>query len=164
MVSGGLGLQRLEGFWFPGQKLRSGCHSESAEFSSLDQQGQWPVTRPLVCWLCRNEFHKEKGNSETSVYEEEKECVWIDRLSRLRIVSLWWFESLTQGISSRFPLANHLGLPGSESVFSLSQDCARFGSTYSLAQDPPMCAHISYSRWIQVKRPIGRLTSLPSDL
>ena len=41
----------------------------------------------------------------------------------------WWFESLTQGISSRFPLANHLALPGSESVWFIS------GSS-------PTCVHL----------------------
>ena len=32
----------------------------------------------------------------------------------------WWFESLTQGISSRFPLADHLALPVSESIWFIS--------------------------------------------
>ena len=37
------------------------------------------------------------------------------------------------GISSRFPLASHLALPGSESELGLSQG-------------PPMCAHASLSQ------------------
>ena len=37
------------------------------------------------------------------------------------------------GISSGFPLVNHLALPGSESIFGLSQD-------------PPLCACTSLSQ------------------
>ena len=44
-----------------------------------------------------------------------------------RVTPSWQFESLLWGIPSGFPLANHLALPGSESVFGLSQG-------------PPMCA------------------------
>ena len=46
------------------------------------------------------------------------------------------------------PLASHLALSSSESVFGLTQD-------------PPLCACISWARWILVKRPAGRLASLP---
>ena len=52
---------------------------------------------------------------------------------RERLVPLWWFESLIWGISSRFPMANHLALPGSESIFGLSQG-------------PPMCMCVSLSQ------------------
>ena len=38
---------------------------------------------------------------------------------RERLVPLQWFESLLWGISSGFPLANHLALPGSESIFEV---------------------------------------------
>ena len=41
--------------------------------------------------------------------------------------------NLYGGISSRFPLVNHLSLPGSESIFGLSQG-------------PPMCACTSLSQ------------------
>ena len=52
-------------------------------------------------------------------------------------------------ISSRFPLAKHLVLPGSGSIFGLSQG-------------PPMCACAPLSQdWILAKRLMGRLTSLP---
>ena len=47
---------------------------------------------------------------------------------RERVVPSWSFESLIWGISSRFLLASHLALPGSESRFGLSQGpslCAR---------------------------------------
>ena len=45
-------------------------------------------------------------------------------------------------------LSNYLALPGSESMFCLSQG-------------PPVCVCVclSQSRWILVKRPMGRLTS-----
>ena len=64
------------------------------------------------------------------------ETVRVDRhTGRLRekVVPSWEFESLLWGIPSRFPLANHLAFPGSESVFGISQ-C------------PPMCAHTSLSQ------------------
>ena len=40
---------------------------------------------------------------------------------RERGTPLWQFESLIWGISSWFPLAGHLALPGSEPIFSLSK-------------------------------------------
>ena len=43
---------------------------------------------------------------------------------------LWQLELPLWGISSRFPLANHFDLPGSQPIFGLSQD-------------PPLCAHTS---------------------
>ena len=41
---------------------------------------------------------------------------------RERVAPSWKFESLLWGISSRFPLANHFDLPGSKSIFGVSQD------------------------------------------
>ena len=55
----------------------------------------------------------------------EKNTVHVDRhMGRLRerVTPAWQFESLIWGISSRFPLANHFGLPGSKSIFGVSQD------------------------------------------
>ena len=48
--------------------------------------------------------------------------VRVNRLTQAgseRVAPSWKFESLIWGISARFPLANHLALPGSESVFYL---------------------------------------------
>ena len=64
---------------------------------------------------------------------------------------LWWFELLSWSISSKFPLANHFHLPGSQSIFGTSQ-----GSL--------MCAHTTLSKdgfypkgiWVD-----HSLTSLP---
>ena len=42
-------------------------------------------------------------------------------------------ELLLWGVSSGFSLANHFDLPGSESIFGISQD-------------PPVCAHTSLSQ------------------
>lgn len=50
-----------------------------------------------------------------------------------RVVLLWQFKSLLWGISSGFPLASHFDLPGSESMFGISQA-------------PPMCARASLSQ------------------
>ena len=49
---------------------------------------------------------------------------------RERVAPSWQFKSLTWGISSVFPLTNHFDLPGSESIFGVSQDF-------------PMCARVS---------------------
>ena len=46
---------------------------------------------------------------------------------RVRVTPSWQFELLLWAISSGFPLANRFDLPGSESMFDISQD-------------PPMCA------------------------
>ena len=53
---------------------------------------------------------------------------------RERVVPSWYFESFIWVISSGFPLANHLALPGSESVFGLSQDPLMYACA-SLSQD-----------------------------
>ena len=71
--------------------------------------------------------------------------MWIDtQVSSKRIIPSRQFESLIWGISSGFPLANHLALPGSASIFAISLD-------------PLMCAGISQPRWIPEKRPVCRL-------
>ena len=52
---------------------------------------------------------------------------------REKVTPSWQFESLICGISSRFPPASHLDLPGSKSVFGISQDL-------------PTCVHASLSQ------------------
>ena len=49
------------------------------------------------------------------------------------VTPLWQFEWLLWSISSMFPLANHLVLPGSHSILGISQDS-------------PMCVHASLSK------------------
>ena len=84
-------------------------------------------------------------SSETNkVFIRRKKRVqymWIDTQvdSERDKVALMAFEFLLWGISSSFPLANHFDLPGSQSILGISQD-------------PPMCAHISWPRWILQKR------------
>ena len=57
--------------------------------------------------------------------------VRVDRLmGTLRGTPSWELESLLWGICSKFPLASHFDLPGSEYVFGISRD-------------PPMCLCIS---------------------
>ena len=47
--------------------------------------------------------------------------MWIDpEEGSERLVPLQWFESLLWGISSGFPLANHLALPVSESILEVA--------------------------------------------
>ena len=54
------------------------------------------------------------------------------------------FKSLTQGIFSGYPLANHSDLPGSQSIFGLSQDPSMCEYT-SLSQDKFYCKGI----WVE---------------
>ena len=74
-------------------------------------------------------------SSETSKVFFRSKSVEVDRhrVNSERITPLWKFESLIRGISSGFPLANRLALPGSKSVYSTSQDPPRL--THSLNQD-----------------------------
>ena len=78
---------------------------------------------------------------------------WVDSES-LWVALLWQFEFLLWNICSWYSLANHFDLPGSQSI-------------YGISQNPPMCAHpfLSqdgfYQRGLWVKHP---LTSLPFDL
>ena len=93
------------------QSLKSGHDSESTESEPLDHQGQWPVTRPwpileigvkqVMCLLGGKRVHADRHTG------------------RLRETELW-FELLLWGASAGFPLANHLALPGSESVLGVS--------------------------------------------
>ena len=75
---------------------------------------------------------------------------WVDS-EGLWVAPLWQFEFLLWNISSWYSLANHFDLPGSQSI-------------YGISQNPPMCAHpfLSqdgfYQRGLWVEHP---LTSLP---
>ena len=59
--------------------------------------------------------------------------MWIDTWAE-RVLPSWQFKSLIWGISSGFPLADHFDLPGSESIFDLSQN-PPVGVCPSLGQD-----------------------------
>ena len=64
-------------------------------------------------------------SSETSNVFIRRKSVHMDRNIdglRERVAALWQFKSLTWDISSRFPLANQLALPESESLYGISQD------------------------------------------
>ena len=128
LISGGLGLQWLEA----GFRFRS-----EIEVRSRQWEHQILAARPVVSdkalalQLCRKEF-LQRWKVETSklFIRRKKSTVRVDGHTgglRERDAPSWKFESLLWGISSRFPLANHFDLPGSESVFGI-------------AQDPPMCA------------------------
>ena len=79
---------------------------------------QEPVTRhwPNRCVVMG--FRIETESSEASrvfIRMQGLQYTWIDtRVGSETATSLWSFESLLWGISSEFPLANHLALPGSE--------------------------------------------------
>ena len=75
--------------------------------------GPWPVS------LVETNFHQEMESSETSnVFTRSRKspCEYTHTGGlRGRVVPSWSFESLLWDISSGFPLASHLALPGSES-------------------------------------------------
>ena len=66
----------------------------------------------------------------------------------------WWFELFIWGISSRFSLANHFALPGSESVF---------GIPWGPPTEKTMAPHSSNLAWkIPCTEEPGRLQSVGS--
>ena len=74
----------------PGQRLKSGCSSESSESKPLDHHRQWPVARPWpVSCVVMNFLVKMEG-SKTSTYYQEKGHMWIDtQADSERVVPLW---------------------------------------------------------------------------
>ena len=76
--------------------------------------------------------------------------VHVDKhMGRLRgRVPEWRFELPLWGISSGFRLANHFDLPGSRSIFGLTQD-------------PPMCVHTSLTKGESYQR--GALSTASLD-
>ena len=79
---------------------------------------QYPATRPSCVSCVEMNFYIEMESSEASrvfIRRQGLQYTWIDtHVGSETATSLWSFESLLWGISSRFPLANHLALPGSE--------------------------------------------------
>ena len=76
----------------------------------------------------------ESGETKYLLRGGKSTVAWIDTQADSEgeslSASLWQFELLLWGISSVFPLASHFDLPGSRSMFGLSQD-------------PLGCAHTS---------------------
>ena len=101
-------------------------HGESAKPQPLDQ---WAVTEPWLFGFAAEEFPQSIVREVKLCFRREKEYSTCGHRAhgqtqreRERAASLWQFESLLWGISSKFSLANHVGLPGSESIFDISQD------------------------------------------
>ena len=59
--------------------------------------------------------------------------MWIDLQADSERVAHLWFESLFVGCISWVSSASHFALPGSESIFSLSQGCLELDTTEQLA-------------------------------
>ena len=93
--------------------------------------------KALALQLYRNRIPTKKVVKQVKyLLGEKRSTVCVDRHTgrlRERVTPSWQFESLIWGISSVFPLTNHFDLPGSESIFSVSQDL-------------PMCACASLSQ------------------
>lgn len=89
-------------------------------------------------------------SSETSNVFIRRKSVHMDRNIdglRERVAALWQFKSLYMGhFFHRFPLANQLALPESESLYGISQDVPMY-----------VCAS-SYPSWIPVK---SRFINIP---
>ena len=74
---------------------------------------------------------------------------------RVRVAPSWQFELLLWDISFHFSLANHYNLPGSQSIFGISQDpstCAHG----SLSQDGP------FQRGVLLEHPLTLLPLWPA--
>ena len=109
---------------------------------------------------------KMESSEASKVFTGRKkstECV-DRRTGRLReesrscwVTPSWQFELLWWSISSRFPLANHYDLPGSQSIFGASQD-------------PFLCTHVSlsqdgfYHKGLWVENPLPWLLWLARSL
>ena len=130
LISGGLGLQRLEaGFWFPA----SDWGRVAAVRAPNLRHCQW---KARALRLCRKSIPAKMESGETSINLEKKvQYLWIDTRAGAERVAPWWqFKSLICGIFSRFPLANHFDLPDSKSEFGIAQDFPMCACT-SLSQD-----------------------------
>ena len=115
---------------------------------SQEWEHQILVTRPVVsdkgpgpsALQKRIPTKMESGKTNKVFIKRKKNTVHVDRNigglgERVShwITPFWWFEFLLWGISSGFPLAN-LDLPGSQSIFGISQDPPIWVYT-SLSQD-----------------------------
>ena len=86
------------------------------------------MTRPWPFSFAEKISHKESNEIGETCTRRKKSTVRVGRhMGTLRVTPSW---SLLGGIWSKFPLASHFDLPGSESVFGIPRD-------------PPMCLHIS---------------------
>ena len=120
--------------------------------------------KALTLWLCKNGFPSTQKIMKQELIGRKKRYVWIHtQVDSERDTLSWWSEALTWDISSGFPLASHLALPGSESVCVLSQGlptCTRasvkrpvVGCHHSHLKDSkePFCARVvgkvSFSLW-----------------
>ena len=81
------------------------------------------MTRPWPIGFVQMNSHKKTESSETSemFIRWKKGSCELTHTGGLRVSLSLWFERFIPDISSRFPLADNLTLPGSESVFGLSQ-------------------------------------------
>ena len=126
--------------WWPWSWVASTCSSlerglGSQQETGLGHGGESTRYEPLD-----QKRIPTRAESSKTKYLLGRKRVRVDRHTcRLRriesrwIVLSWQFELLLWGISSGFPLTNHFGLPGSPSLFAVSQD-------------PPRCAHTSLSQ------------------
>lgn len=105
--------------------------------------------KALALQLCRKEFAQRWKTMKHIFIKREKGTVCGHTLEDSeRATPSWWFESLSWGRSSKFPLADHFALPVSELAFGFSQDSR-------------ICAHISHQVGFQWR---GLWVDSPLDL
>ena len=111
-------------------RLETEARPRQREHQILATRPPGPVVSDKVSFGERN-FNKEMESSETSEVFIRRKKVCVDRLTQVgseKELNLWGsLNHLYGDSSSGFPLANHLALPGSESIFGLTQG-------------PPLCA------------------------
>ena len=122
-----------------------GPQPEMGRVAAVISTGSQPSTRMAVSDkgphlpLCRKELPQRQKVVKQSISKRKKRVqdVGIDTRAdsgeRPCVAPSWQSALLLWGISSGFPLADHSDLPGSQSVFGVSQD-------------PPMCGHPSLSQ------------------
>ena len=138
LILGGLSLQRLGmGLQFPHQR---DWVQVLATRSPILATGPVVSDQALTLWLCRRSIPTKMESSETSkvFIRRKKSTVYVDRWADPEkeshwVAPSWQFVLLLWGISSRFPLISHFGLPGSQSIFGASRN-------------PPMCTYASLSQ------------------
>ena len=142
------------GVWVPSKRLRLGCGCESTGSEALDQ---WSVKGPWPSVLQKRISTQMESSKVSKVFIRRKKVQYLwrntqeDSQESPWVVPKWQWKLLIWGISSSFPLANHSDLPGSQSVFGISQD-------------PLLCVHASLSQdgfyWkaVWVEHPLSSLS------
>ena len=117
--------------WVPNERLRlshEGEHQILATRPVLNDKGPGPSA--LQKRIPTKKFLLFRGKRVQLVWID----TWPDWGTSPSVTPSWQFKSRVSGISSGFPLANHFDLPGSPSIFGISQGPSMYAQA-SLSQD-----------------------------